>query len=53
MWAEGAQNGPGVVVNSIGTYCEAVYIGGAIAVSSGVLMYIVAYDVRVCIEIQV
>lgn len=33
MWAENMRCGPGVIVTSIGTYCEAVFVNGTVAVS--------------------
>ncbi len=44
MWSDDAQCGPGVIVNSIGTYCEAVFANGAIAVS------VCGGGVCVCVE---
>ena len=33
MWAENMRCGPGVIVTSTGTYCEAVFVNGTVAVS--------------------
>lgn len=33
MWVEDLRSGPGLVVTSSGTYCEAVFSNGAISVS--------------------
>lgn len=33
MWVENMRYGPGVVVTSTGTYCEAVFVNGTVAVS--------------------
>ena len=33
MWLDDLQCGPGVIVNSIGTYLEAIFANGGIAVS--------------------
>ena len=34
MWVDDVKCGPGMVVSSSGTYCEATFANGAIAVSS-------------------
>ena len=32
MWSEGVCSGPGIIVNSSGTYCEGTFVGGALSV---------------------
>ena len=49
MWADGCQSGPGVVVNSIGTYSEAIFANRVVAVS----MYTVSYDVYTVLWLRV
>ncbi|KAL5489459.1 hypothetical protein EMCRGX_G018552 [Ephydatia muelleri] len=33
MWSEGVCSGPGIIVNSSGTYCEGTFVGGALSPS--------------------